>query len=68
MIVQGPTVKVEQDLDPGGLTFRVRVLHLSALPPQNHWFSESSSWPGRELAQTFWVEPTAPPAGSGAQA
>lgn len=29
---------------------------------------EGSSWPGRELAQTFWVEPTGPPAGSGAQA
>ena len=49
MVIQGPTVKVEQDLDPGGLTFRVRVLHLSAFPPQNYWFSESSSWPGREL-------------------
>ena len=24
MIVQGPTVKVEQDLDPGGLTFLAR--------------------------------------------
>lgn len=68
MVIQGPAVKVEQDLDPGSLTFRVHVLHLSALPPQNYWFSESSPWPCGELAQTFWVDPTGPPAGPGAQA
>lgn len=68
MIIQGPTVKVEEDLDPGGLTFKVCVLHLSALPPQNHWFSATGPWPGRELAQSLWVDPTGPLVGSGAQA